>query len=350
MSNASNKNVHPSNNYRQALFKNGGLHKFSNLYTYRHPSSYDASIQSEPLMTESAPGQKKSEEHPDQQVSIHEYSRVPYTYIDWGSALESALIPLHKFLAPPAYPCLACGKIISDSAKGYPEICSACYSSIPWIRHIKCSICGRAAGCPDCTRETLEPRHFVLNRSVVSYTPLMRDWLARFKFRGDEALGGILARMVGDGMKRLECELRLSCSRKKASFFDIVTYVPISSERMLERGFNQARLLAVEAARVGRVPLLELLQRTRHTDKQSSKSRKQRIQDLYGIFIPSDDAEEQVKASRVNVLRKKELKILLIDDVYTTGSTVDACAHALQELFMTTDVKTEIYSLTWARS
>lgn len=350
MANHANKHMHSSNKGRQMPSRNGGHPKFPHLYTYRHPSSYDASRQNELRMNESAPGQKQAEDNLDQEILINESLRIPYTYIDWGSALESALIPLHKLLAPPASPCLACGKVISDSAKGYPEICSACYVSIPWIRHIKCSICGRAAGCPDCTRETPESRHFVLNRSVVSYTPLMRDWLARFKFRGDEALGGVLARMVGDGMKRLERELSLNSNSRKTPFFDIVTYVPISRERMLERGFNQARILAIQAARGGRIPLLELLQRSRHTDKQSSKSRKQRLQDLHGIFLPSEDAEDQVKSLKGKDPRKKEVRILLVDDVYTTGSTVDACARALQQLFMTADIKAEIYSLTWARS
>lgn len=350
MSNASNKRVNQINDNRRILYKNDGLHKFSNYYTYRHPSEYKTLGQSEALTLESAPEWKKSSRHLTSQVSIHECPRVPYTYIDWGSALESTLAPLHKLLAPPASCCVACGKVISDSVKGYPEICSACYAAIPWIRHVKCLDCGRAIGCPDCTRQMLEPRYFMFNRSVVSYTPRMREWLARFKFRGDEALGGILARMVGDGLKRLEVELRVKTRRKGPSFFDIVTYVPISSQRMLDRGFNQARILANEAARVGRIPLLELLQRSRHTDKQSSKSRRQRIQDLDGIFIPSEDAIERVRSLKEEVLHNKEIKILLIDDVYTTGSTVDACAGALRELFMSDGVQAEIYSLTWARS
>lgn len=333
MTNTSRRVSRQAVGYRSELSDNRKQHKFANHYTYQHPSSY-------------------SKRNLNQQSTIRKLPWIPYTYLNLGTALDSLLMPLHKLLAPPASSCLACGKIISDSAKGYPEICSACYNSIPWIQYIRCNICGRAIGCPDCTRESLDPRYFILNRSVVSYTPLMREWLARFKFRGDEALGCVLARMIGEGMRRLEHELRPNIPRRNSSFFDVVTYVPISTERMLERGFNQAKILANEAARVGRIPLIELLQRSRHMDKQSSKNRKQRMQDLENIFIPSIDAVERVRSlqMQMNSFRKKELKILLIDDVYTTGSTVDACAHALRELFLAEDVEIETYSLTWARS
>lgn len=293
--------------------------KLSRPYSYRHPSSYVAPK--------------------------------PYTYIDWNSALGSILTPLHNLLAPPAYPCLACGKIITDSAQGFPEICSSCYASIPWIRQPRCQTCGRPVGCPDCTRDDQELRHFILNRSVVSYTPLMREWLARFKFRGDEALGEMLARMVGEGIRRMERELMPDSSRTRKHFFDAVTYVPVSAERMQERGFNQARSLAAEAAKVGKAPLLELLQRSRHTDKQSSKSRVQRLKDLHDIFILAEDAEALVDSwSRGSFAPQKKLNVLLIDDVYTTGSTVNACSEVLQTLFSSVSIRAEIYSLTWARS
>lgn len=350
MSNASEKATRQSAIYRQDPSKIRKQQKFTDHYTYRHPSSYNPSKQKEQLRIEPVQAQQELKENRNQQSTIHEFPWVPYTYLNWGAALDSLLMPLHKLLAPPASPCLACGKIISDSARGFPEICSACYNSIPWIKYIKCNICGRAVGCPDCTRETLGSRYFILNRSVVSYTPLMREWLARFKFRGDEALGCVMARMVGERLRRLEHELRPNLLRKSTSFFDVVTYVPVSTERMLERGFNQAKILAEVAARVARIPLIELLQRSRHTDKQSSKNRKQRMQDLENIFIPSHDAEERIRSLGINTFRKKEFRILLIDDVYTTGSTVDACAYALKELFLATGVEIETYSLTWARS
>lgn len=336
---------------------------FSHPYSYRHPSSY---VAPKPDKQSGANHVLSSESSSLQQSGFNDCPRIPYTYIDWNSALGSILTPLHNLLAPPAYPCLACGKIITDSAKGFPEICSSCYASIPWIRQPRCKTCGRPVGCPDCTRDDQVLRHFILNRSVVSYTPLMREWLARFKFRGDEALGEMLARMVGEGIRRMERELMPDSGRTTKHFFDAVTYVPVSAERMQERGFNQARSLAAEAAKVGKVPLLELLQRSRHTDKQSSKNRLQRLKEVHDIFIPAEDAEALVKSflmkpesirlwngdqsSRGPFAPQKKLNVLLVDDVYTTGSTVNACSEVLQTLFSSVSICAEIYSLTWARS
>lgn len=337
--------------------------KLSHSYSYRHPSSY---VAPKPDKQSEADHELSSVSGAPQPSGFNECLRFPYTYIDWNQALGSILTPLHNLLAPPAYPCLACGKIITDSAQGFPEICSSCYASIPWIRQPRCKTCGRPVGCPDCTRDNQELRYFKLNRSVVSYTPLMREWLARFKFRGDEALGEMLARMAGEGIRRMERELMPDSRRTTKNFFDAVTYVPVSAERMQERGFNQARSLAAEAAKIGKAPLLELLRRSRHTDKQSSKNRVQRLKDLHDIFIPAEDAEALVKSffmkpepirvwkgdqwSRGAFAPQKKLNVLLVDDVYTTGSTVNACSEVLQTLFSSVSIYAEIYSLTWARS
>ncbi len=303
---------------------------------------------------------------------VNEATTTPYAMIDWSTAKEAVLSPLHNLLAPPGLPCLTCGKMISDRVKGYPEICSSCYASIPWIASLRCDICGRPVGCPDCSRSGNESRHFVLNRSVVSYDGVMREWLAQYKFRGNEALGSVLARMTGSAANRLvkELEERTGTGR---FYFDAVTFVPVSSDRMLERGFNQARHLAEEAANVLGSPLIELLVRSRHTEKQSFKSRWQRLRDLNGVFCPAPNAETLLytalsrrtnrarsmppfslftseKNEPGNVYSTAPLKLLLIDDVYTTGSTVDTCAAILHETCAMLGRSAEIYSLTWARS
>ncbi|MEF2968071.1 ComF family protein [Paenibacillus sp. M1] len=293
----------------------------------------------------------------------------PYSRIDWDSAKEAMLSPLHNLLAPPGLPCLTCGKMISNKTQGYPEICSSCYASIPWIKHPRCEICGRHVGCPDCSREGRAPRYYVLNRSAVSYNATMKEWLAQYKFRGNEALGTILARMTGKAALQMARELGEQ-KRQRSSRFDAVTYVPVSNDRMLERGFNQAEQLAAGAASVLGLPLLELLERTQHTEKQSFKNRWQRLRDLQGVFGSAPDAEDKLTFALNNPKRcgfpfsifatgafdysedytTGPVRLLLIDDVYTTGSTVNACSAVLRKLCLSLGRPAEIYSLTWARS
>lgn len=272
-----------------------------------------------------------------------------------GRLFSGMLKPIHRLLSQAGSLCLACGSKITAQIPGYPELCLSCYSSIPWIMQPRCPVCGRHVGCPDCSRTGGTTRCFVINRSSVAYNASMRQWLAQYKYRGHEAYGAVLVRMMGRAVEQMKNELGL-----QKNFFDAVTFVPLSGARRVERGFNQAEQLARGAALAGgpigsSTPLLNLLTRTRHTDKQSFKSRHERLKNMQGVFQALPDASERLAtvAARSQGTFSDHggaIRLLLVDDVYTTGSTINACAAVLQNICSELGESGEIYSLTWARS
>ena len=112
-------------------------------------------------------------------------------------------------------------------------------------------------------------------------------------------------------------ELLAQCAAEHFSGeFDTVTWVPVSPRRLRQRGYDQARLLAEEAARVLEVPALPLLSKTRDTPPQSGlEEAGQRRANVLGVYRAPDAAAG--------------LRVLLADDVVTTGSTLSECARTL---------------------
>ncbi|WP_200634746.1 ComF family protein [Paenibacillus sp. S28] len=159
---------------------------------------------------------------------------------------------------------------------------------------------------------------------------------------------------------------------------DVITYVPVSDVRLKERGFNQAEVLARGLGSKHRIPVMPLLVRREHTAKQSYKSRQERIDSMKNVFAVHEEGVTAAlslymrtygmpsKASHSNSKMTRHeshghaitaqdaplpMQILLIDDIYTTGSTINACAEVLQgTLRQGMGLASEVYSLTWARS
>ncbi|WP_128896370.1 ComF family protein [Longirhabdus pacifica] len=230
--------------------------------------------------------------------------------------------------------CLLCGAAKSNQTT--LKLCAKCVHDIPWIKHLQCMHCGRAAHCPDCKRNEIKYIH--ANRSAVSYTPVMKQWLALYKFRGQEMLLPLFVDMMIIGM---ETHYHPLLAQRKANI--IVSFVPTSRERNIERGFNQAQQLAEGVALYYDLDCMQLVDRIQHTEKQSRQNREQRkiaLRDAFHFNPASTHVVSQWRQRRVPMI------VLLIDDVYTTGSTLNACAKCIVQALP----DAVVYSLCWSRA
>lgn len=186
-------------------------------------------------------------------------------------------------------------------------ICSSCERMFQPIEGDVCTKCGRPWNeeiCYDCLRwgKDLEWGEVLRkNTALYTYNESMKEMIARWKFRGDIVLIDIFQKQIEGSWKGFSREI------------DIIIPIPLSKERLYERGFNQA----VEIAKLFSQPFHEVLSRV-HAEKQSKKSRQERIkrEDIFSCEKHTEVAEK---------------RILLVDDIYTTGMTLRHAAKVLKE-------------------
>lgn len=244
---------------------------------------------------------------------------------------------IRMLLAAESEPCLMCEGKRSPMSAGL-LLCARCFGRIPWIApgDIRCGTCGRAEDCGDCPRRAAQDAWFVQNRSAVRYDAAMKEWLSRFKYRGDERAAGLFADMLLPVLEQLLRRLESGPARLGRI---LLTYVPLSASRLADRGFNQIELIANRLGRARRLPVWPLLARIRHTDKQSRLNRSERLRGLRGAFAANAHMIEKLATAS-----SEKPVVVIVDDVYTTGSTLNECARTVKQ-----SLNADIYTLTWAR-
>ena len=196
-------------------------------------------------------------------------------------------------------------------------LCGACWGAITRLGAPTCDVCGAATPtiatvaepprrvAPTCATCMTSPPHYDYARSAALYEGGLRDALHAFKFAGRRALAGPLGDLAAE-----------QCVASLPDGIDALIPVPLARERERERGFNQATLLARRIGRRLGVPTRpSWLARIRSTRPQSDLSAAERRTNVRGAFR----ASERVAGGH----------LLLVDDILTTGATLDACARAL---------------------
>jgi len=169
-----------------------------------------------------------------------------------------------------------------------PPFCDRCGAPTAWP----------VARCRECAGRRLA---FASARSAVEYAGPVRALVHAWKERGLRPLAACAV------------DLLVVCVERPA--VDVITYVPPDPVRQLSRGAHPAEALARELARRWELEMAPLLERTRAAPRQVSLPYARRRANLHGVFAPT---------------RSAAARVLLVDDVYTTGSTVDAAASALR--------------------
>ncbi len=189
---------------------------------------------------------------------------------------------LGRLLFPPK--CVFCRKLLPRAAR---DVCSDCEKTLPYFDGLR------------------HGKYFSVCAAPLRYEGTVRKALHRYKFDGQESYAPVFARFVADAVR---------CNGLEA---DCLTWVPVSRVRRRARGYDQAELLCCETAKLLGLPALRLLEKTVDNSAQSELSREARQANVLGVYQATD---RQFLAGK---------RILLIDDVVTSGATLSECSRVL---------------------
>ena len=208
--------------------------------------------------------------------------------------------------------CPVCGEIVTPKDR---KICSPCEKKLQVINEPRCKKCSKPIEqdqreyCSDCERRDY---HYKYGYSLWIYDSIMKKSISDFKYRYKKEYANYyidkVVQYYGNAINKLGP--------------DVLVPVPIHKSKYRERGYNQAEILARGIGKDLNIPVLpHLLIRNKKTLPQKQLSDKERLKNLQEAFM--------VNEASVSKYSKKLNKILLVDDIYTTGSTIEACTNVL---------------------
>ncbi len=229
-----------------------------------------------------------------------------------SKALHNTYVGLLDLLYPRI--CFGCNKSLSE--EGEMQICCNCLESINGIDSRRCYKCGlelglgvysSEKGCSECKKMNLR---FDRGFYVSDYTGPLRELIVHYKYHNQEFLEKPLAKLLIHSILKEEI----------ISEIDTIVPVPLHWKKRLSRGFNQSELLVKRISRELPVPIsVNNLSNCKNTLSQTQLSRTERKRNVSGAF----------EVQNSELFSKK--RVLLVDDVLTTGITASECARVLKK-------------------
>ena len=194
--------------------------------------------------------------------------------------------------------CVLCGAASEDI------VCAGCRADLTPLPEHHCPVCAQPSpNSLPCGHCLAHPHHFDRSHAVYAYGFPLDRLIQSFKYGHRLALGPYFGQQMAELVTHED--------------IDLIIPLPLHPERLRERGYNQSLVLARPIARrLGRRLDKEICQRIRHTASQAELPWKERAKNMRGAFHCSGDLSG--------------LRILLVDDVMTTGATLDECARTLK--------------------
>ena len=221
--------------------------------------------------------------------------------------INPAVSQLLDIVYPPQ--CIACGTNVHENG----TICAHCWGDINFITDPQCEMCGfpfdfEVAGSHICAGCAKDPPQFSKARAVFLYDDASRRMVTSFKYSDRTENRAAYAKW----MARVGADMLQDA--------DFIVPVPLHFFKLIMRKYNQAALLAHEIAKItGKKVIADAIIRNKYTKTQAAFSHKGRFKNINGAF--------EVNKKYLDILRDK--KILLVDDVITTGATANECAKVL---------------------
>ncbi|CEN77355.1 phosphoribosyl transferase [[Clostridium] sordellii] len=221
-----------------------------------------------------------------------------------------------EVLYPENIKCIICNKAIGKN-NSY-SLCKECFINLNFISD-GCIKCGKSMinqiieeftqeqllyGCPSCLNKSY---YFDKAISCIEYDELSKKIVFGFKYNNKTFMSRYIANIINEKIYTEHIN------------YDYILYVPLHKSRERKRGFNQARLISNELSKITNIEVLDIINRSKKTERLFKLKNEERTKELKNAFSTDD---------RIRICKNK--KVLLIDDIFTTGSTVNEISKLLK--------------------